>query len=82
MANKGLEIIEAMHLFGVETTQIEVAIHSACMVHSRVEFCDGSFFAQLSPVSMKYATRHCLFYQMVRRRARQFVKRFFRAMIF
>ncbi|MDR0418276.1 MAG: 1-deoxy-D-xylulose-5-phosphate reductoisomerase [Puniceicoccales bacterium] len=62
MANKGLEIIEAMHLFGVEPAQIEVAIHPACMVHSLVEFCDGSFLAQLSPVSMKYAARYCLFY--------------------
>ncbi|MDR1591156.1 MAG: 1-deoxy-D-xylulose-5-phosphate reductoisomerase [Puniceicoccales bacterium] len=62
MANKGLEIIEAMHLFGVEPTRIEVAIHPACTVHSLVEFCDGSFLAQLSPVSMKYAARYCLFY--------------------
>ncbi|MDR1906899.1 MAG: 1-deoxy-D-xylulose-5-phosphate reductoisomerase [Puniceicoccales bacterium] len=62
MANKGLEIIEAMHLFEVESTQIEVAVHPACIVHSLVEFCDGSFLAQLSPVSMKYAARHCLFY--------------------
>ncbi|MDR2372254.1 MAG: 1-deoxy-D-xylulose-5-phosphate reductoisomerase [Puniceicoccales bacterium] len=62
MANKGLEIIEAMHLFGVRPTQIEVAIHPACTVHSLVEFCDGSFLAQLSPVSMKYAARYCLFY--------------------
>jgi 1-deoxy-D-xylulose-5-phosphate reductoisomerase len=62
MANKGLEIIEAMHLFGVRPAQIEVAIHPACTVHSLVEFCDGSFLAQLSPVSMKYAARYCLFY--------------------
>jgi 1-deoxy-D-xylulose-5-phosphate reductoisomerase len=62
MANKGLEIIEAMHLFWVTPAQIEVAIHPACMVHSLVEFCDGSFLAQLSPVSMKYAARYCLFY--------------------
>jgi 1-deoxy-D-xylulose-5-phosphate reductoisomerase len=62
MANKGLEIIEAMHLFGVKPTQIEVAIHPACVVHSLVEFCDGSFLAQLSPASMKYAVRYCLFY--------------------
>jgi 1-deoxy-D-xylulose-5-phosphate reductoisomerase len=62
MANKGLEIIEAMHLFGVRPTQIQVAIHPTCTVHSLVEFCDGSFLAQLSPVSMKYAVRCCLFY--------------------
>ncbi|MDR1366701.1 MAG: 1-deoxy-D-xylulose-5-phosphate reductoisomerase [Puniceicoccales bacterium] len=62
MANKGLEIIEAMHLFGVDPARIEVAIHPACAVHSLVEFCDGSFLAQLSPISMKYAARYCLFY--------------------
>ncbi|MDR1435560.1 MAG: 1-deoxy-D-xylulose-5-phosphate reductoisomerase [Puniceicoccales bacterium] len=62
MANKGLEIIEAMHLFAVDATRIRVAIHRSCIVHSLVEFCDGSFLAQMSPVSMKYAARHCLFY--------------------
>jgi 1-deoxy-D-xylulose-5-phosphate reductoisomerase len=62
MANKGLEIIEAMHLFGVEADRIRVAIHPSCIVHSLVEFCDGNFLAQMSPVSMKYAARYCLFY--------------------
>ncbi|MDR2812749.1 MAG: 1-deoxy-D-xylulose-5-phosphate reductoisomerase [Puniceicoccales bacterium] len=62
MANKGLEIIETMHLFDVEPAQIEVAIHPSCTVHSLVEFCDGSFLAQMSPASMKYAARYCLFY--------------------
>ncbi|MDR3317276.1 MAG: 1-deoxy-D-xylulose-5-phosphate reductoisomerase [Puniceicoccales bacterium] len=62
MANKGLEIIEAMHLFSVKPEQIKVAIHPSCVIHSLVEFCDGSFLAQMSPVSMKYAARYCLFY--------------------
>jgi 1-deoxy-D-xylulose-5-phosphate reductoisomerase len=62
MANKGLEIIEAMHLFCVQPEQIKVAIHPGCIVHSLVEFCDGSFLAQMSPTSMHYAARHCLFY--------------------
>ncbi|MDR2807118.1 MAG: 1-deoxy-D-xylulose-5-phosphate reductoisomerase [Puniceicoccales bacterium] len=62
MANKGLEVIEAMHLFKVDASQIKVAIHRSCIVHSLVEFCDGSFLAHMSPPSMKYAARHCLFY--------------------
>jgi 1-deoxy-D-xylulose-5-phosphate reductoisomerase len=62
MANKGLEIIEAMHLFGVQPEQIKVAVHPHCIVHSLVEFCDGSFLAQMSPPSMRYPVRHCLFY--------------------
>lgn len=62
MANKALEIIEAMHLFQVHPDQIEVLIHPDCVVHSLVGFTDGSFLAQLSPVSMRYAARFCLFY--------------------
>ncbi|MDR0590894.1 MAG: 1-deoxy-D-xylulose-5-phosphate reductoisomerase [Puniceicoccales bacterium] len=62
MANKGLEMIEAMHLFGAKAEQIRVAIHPSCIVHSLVEFCDGSFLAQMSPPSMRYPVRHCLFY--------------------
>ncbi|MDR2201067.1 MAG: 1-deoxy-D-xylulose-5-phosphate reductoisomerase [Puniceicoccales bacterium] len=62
MANKGLEIIEAMHFFSIGPERIKVVIHRDCIVHSLVEFCDGSFLAQLSPPSMKYATRHCLFF--------------------
>jgi 1-deoxy-D-xylulose-5-phosphate reductoisomerase len=62
MANKGLEIIEAMHLFAVGPERIKIALHPACVVHSLVEFCDGNFLGQLASPSMRYAARHCLFY--------------------
>ncbi|UPA28484.1 MAG: 1-deoxy-D-xylulose-5-phosphate reductoisomerase [Verrucomicrobiota bacterium] len=62
MANKGLEIIEAMHLFQVRAEQIEVLVHPECVVHSLVEFVDGNTLAQLSPTSIAYAARACLFF--------------------
>ena len=53
MLNKALEIIEARWLFDVEATQIEVVVHPQSIVHSMVEFRDGSVIAQLSPPDMK-----------------------------
>ncbi|MBL4575879.1 MAG: 1-deoxy-D-xylulose-5-phosphate reductoisomerase [Opitutaceae bacterium] len=60
MANKGLEIIEAHWLFDVRPEQIEVVIHPQSIVHSMVEFVDGSIIAQLSPPSMTFAIQHIL----------------------
>ena len=48
MMNKGFEVCEAMHLYGVPLERIEVVIHRESIVHSMVEFCDGSVIAQLS----------------------------------
>ena len=48
MLNKALEIVEARWLFGVESSQIEVVIHPQSIVHSMVEYRDGSVIAQLS----------------------------------
>jgi 1-deoxy-D-xylulose-5-phosphate reductoisomerase len=53
MVNKGLEIIEAHLLFGVPFDQIEVTVHPQSVVHSMVEFIDGSIIAQCSPPDMK-----------------------------
>ncbi|MEW6516778.1 MAG: 1-deoxy-D-xylulose-5-phosphate reductoisomerase [candidate division FCPU426 bacterium] len=53
MMNKGLEIIEAHHLFGVPFDRIEVAVHPQSIVHSLVEFIDGSTLAQLSHPDMR-----------------------------
>ncbi|QSR87432.1 1-deoxy-D-xylulose-5-phosphate reductoisomerase [Candidatus Methylacidiphilum infernorum] len=50
--NKGLEMIEAHHLFSIPYSQIEVVIHPQSIVHSLVEFCDGSQLAQLSHSDM------------------------------
>lgn len=53
MVNKGLEIIEAHLLFGVPFDQIAVTVHPQSVVHSMVEFVDGSIIAQCSPPDMK-----------------------------
>ena len=62
MANKGLELIEAHWLFGLNPSQLEVVIHTQSIVHSFVQFIDGSILAQLSPPSMTFAIQHCLLY--------------------
>ncbi|MFP4165693.1 MAG: 1-deoxy-D-xylulose-5-phosphate reductoisomerase [Opitutales bacterium] len=62
MANKGLELIEAYWLFGLPSGQLEVVIHPQSLVHSFVQFIDGSIFAQLNPPSMTFAIQHCLLF--------------------
>jgi len=53
LVNKGLEIIEAHYLFDIPYSKIEAVIHPQSMIHSMVEFNDGSVIAQASPPSMK-----------------------------
>lgn len=53
MMNKGLEIIEAFHLFPVEAHQLEVVVHPQSIVHALVHYCDGSVLAQLSSPDMR-----------------------------
>lgn len=53
LVNKGLEVIEAHLLFGVAYEQIEVVVHPQSVVHSMVEFTDGSTIAQASPPDMR-----------------------------
>ena len=53
LINKGLEIIEAHHLFGLPYSQIDAVIHPQSIVHSMVEYKDGSTIAQASPPNMK-----------------------------
>ena len=60
MMNKGLEIIEAMHLFSFKAEQIEVMIHPQSVVHSMVCYGDGSIIAQLSQNDMKIPISYCL----------------------
>ncbi len=62
MANKALEVIEARWLFGMRPEQIGVVVHPQSIVHSMVEYIDGSILAQLSPPSMTFAIQHSLFY--------------------
>ncbi len=53
LVNKGLEVIEAHLLFGVPYRDIEVVVHPQSIVHTMVEFCDGSTIAQASPPDMR-----------------------------
>ncbi len=62
MMNKALEIIEARWLFGVEAAKISVMIHPQSIVHSMVEFVDGSVVAQMSPPDMKLPIQYALHY--------------------
>ncbi len=62
LMNKGLEIMEAHWLFGIPYDRIEVVIHPESIVHSMVEFVDGSVLAQLSPPDMRFAIQHALTY--------------------
>jgi 1-deoxy-D-xylulose-5-phosphate reductoisomerase len=62
LMNKGLELIEACHLFAVTPGQIEVVIHPQSIVHSLVEFDDGSVLAQLSQPDMRVPIAHALGY--------------------
>jgi 1-deoxy-D-xylulose-5-phosphate reductoisomerase len=60
MMNKGLEVIEARWLFDVAPERIEVLIHSQSIIHSLVEFIDGSVIAQLSNPDMRVPIAHAL----------------------
>jgi len=62
LMNKGLEIIEAHYLFGVEVKRISVLIHPESLVHSLVEFVDGSVLAQLSIPDMRLPISYALSY--------------------
>jgi 1-deoxy-D-xylulose-5-phosphate reductoisomerase len=53
MMNKGLEMIEAAYLFGMGTSQIDVIVHPQSVIHSLVEYADGSTLAQLGPPDMR-----------------------------
>lgn len=62
MMNKGLEVIEAHHLFGLDYDQIEVLIHPQSIVHSLVQYRDGSILAQLGRPDMRLPIQYALSY--------------------
>ena len=62
LMNKGLELIEATHLFQVDQSAIEVVIHPESAVHSMVEYADGSMLAQLGSADMRIPIAHALGY--------------------
>ncbi len=60
LMNKGLELIEAHHLFAMESAGIDVVVHPQSVVHGLVEFRDGSVVAHLGPPDMRIPIAHCL----------------------
>ncbi len=62
LMNKGFEVIEAQRLFGLRYDQIKVVIHPQAIVHSMVEFADGSILAQLGATDMRLPIQYALSY--------------------
>ena len=62
LMNKGLEFIEAMRLFGVSASEIEIVIHRESVIHSAVEFKDGAVIAQLGVPDMRIPIQYALTY--------------------
>jgi 1-deoxy-D-xylulose-5-phosphate reductoisomerase len=60
LMNKGLEVIEAFHLFALRPDEIDVVVHAQSVIHGLVEFRDGSFIAQLGSPDMRIPIAHCL----------------------
>ena len=62
LVNKGLEVIEAKWLYGVDYDQIQVVVHPQSIVHSMVEFCDNSIIAQIASTDMRLPIQYALTY--------------------
>lgn len=62
LMNKGLEVIEAVHLFGVSPDDIEVIVHRQSILHSAVELCDGAVIAQLGTPDMRLPIEYAITY--------------------
>lgn len=62
LMNKGLEVIEAHHLFDIDYDKINVVIHPQSIIHSAVEYCDGSVIAQMGLPSMHIPIQYALTY--------------------
>ena len=60
LMNKGLEVIEAHYLYGVDYDHIEIVIHPQSIIHSMVELADSSVLAQLGWPDMKLPILYCL----------------------
>ena len=62
LVNKGLEVMEAKWLFGVELDQVQVVVHPQSIIHSMVQYVDGAVIAQLGTPDMKLPIQYALFY--------------------
>lgn len=62
MVNKGLEVMEAKWLFGVDMDQVQVVVQPQSVIHSMIEFVDGAVMAQLGPPDMRLPIQYALYY--------------------
>ena len=62
LMNKGFEVIEAVHLFGVKAEQVQVVVHRESIIHSAVEYIDNSVIAQMSVPDMRHCVQYALTY--------------------
>lgn len=62
LMNKGFEVIEAMHLYNLKPNQIDVVVHPQSIIHSMIEYSDGSIMAQLASPDMKLPIQYALSY--------------------
>ena len=62
LMNKGFEVIEAMHLFGIPASSIDVLVHRESIIHSMVEYIDNSVIAQMSVPDMRFCIQYALSY--------------------
>ena len=69
LMNKGLELIEAHHLFGTPYERIDVVVHPQSIIHSLVQLCDGATLAHLGYPDMRVPISHALHYPGASRRA-------------
>ena len=62
LMNKGLEVIEAVHLFGISAKDIEVVVHRQSILHSAVELCDGAVIGQMGTPDMRLCIQYAITY--------------------
>jgi 1-deoxy-D-xylulose-5-phosphate reductoisomerase len=62
LMNKGLELIEAHHLFGISPKDLGVLVHPQSIIHALVTFTDGSIHAEIGPADMRRPIGHCLYW--------------------
>ena len=62
MMNKGFEVIEAVHLFGVKPSQVRVVVHRESIIHSAVEYIDGAVIAEMSLPDMRMCVQYAMSY--------------------
>jgi 1-deoxy-D-xylulose-5-phosphate reductoisomerase len=62
MMNKGFEVIEAAHLFGIDPTSVDVVVHRESIIHSMVEYIDNAIIAEMGVPDMKLCIQYALTY--------------------